>query len=40
MKRAQFTSQQKEKAVVLLKELANSTNPMQKMAKELVAELE
>ena len=32
--------EQKEKAVVLLKELANSTNPMQKMAKELVAELE
>lgn len=32
--------EQKEKAVVLLKELANSTNPMQKIAKELVAELE
>lgn len=32
--------EQKEKALVLLQELANSTNPMQKMAKELVAELE
>jgi tetratricopeptide (TPR) repeat protein len=32
--------EQEEKALVLLQELANSTNPMQKMAKELVAELE
>jgi hypothetical protein len=31
---------QEEKALVLLQELANSTNPMQKMAKELVTELE
>ena len=32
--------EQKEKALVLLQELANSTNPMQKIAKELVTELE
>ena len=32
--------EQEEKALVLLQELANSANPMQKMAKELVAELE
>ena len=32
--------EQEEKALVLLQELANSTNPMQKMAKELVSELE
>lgn len=32
--------EQEEKALVLLQELANSTNPMQKMAKELVTELE
>lgn len=31
---------QEEKALVLLQELANSTNPMQKMAKELLTELE
>ena len=33
-------NKQEEKAIVLLQELANSTNPMQKMAKELVSELE
>lgn len=32
--------EQEEKALVLLQELANSTNPMQKIAKELVTELE
>jgi hypothetical protein len=32
--------EKKEKALVLLQELANSTNPMQKIAKELVTELE